>query len=154
MHKSVFVGLPFFEDIRGFQGVNFIRIHRRTKKQLFINALVLRDRNRDDALSLIGILDNKKSIWESYINTNHYLANFEDDLFMIDKQLLIKIVKPHLLLGISIDEIKCNNDILIRLEKKGIKFHLIKFLNKSIFSKILYFTIVAYIKIKHLKISR
>ena len=41
MHKSVFVGLPFFEDIRGFPGVNFIRIHRRTKKQLFINILVL-----------------------------------------------------------------------------------------------------------------
>ena len=98
-----------------------------------------RDRKRDDALSLIGILDNKKSIGESYINTNHFLANFEDDLFLVNKQLLNKMVKPHLLLGISIDEINCNNEILLRLEKKGIKFHLIKFLNKNIFSKILYF---------------
>src|SRR3989339_597087 len=152
MHKSVFAGLPFFEEVRGFPGVNFIRIHRRTKKQLFINTLVtIRDRNRDDALSLIGILDNKKSIWESYINNKYFLANFENDLFIINKQLLNKIVRAHLLLGISINEIKSNNDILLRLKKRGINFYLLKFLNNSLFSKILYLTLVSYVKIKHFK---
>jgi glycosyltransferase involved in cell wall biosynthesis len=98
MHKSVFEGLPFFEDIRGFPGINFLRIHRKTKQQLFVNKLVtIRDRNRADALSLTGYLSNRKSIWEQFVNTNYFLQTISLSILRMTFWRLIKkclFVKP------------------------------------------------------------
>ena len=156
MHKTVFEGLPFFEDIRGFPGINFLRIHRKTKKQLFVNTLVtVRDRNREDALSLTGHLDNKKSIWEQYVNNNYYLDYFEDDLLRYDKKMLSRKVMKNLLLGIAIKEIGKNNEVINRMKKKKVNLFPVNILNTGVATPIVYKLITSYVKFKmsHQKLS-
>jgi glycosyltransferase involved in cell wall biosynthesis len=149
MHKSVFEGLPFFENIRGFPGMNFLRIHRKTGKQLYVNKLVTnRDRSRDDALCLTGFLDNKKSIKEQYINNNYYLDFFEDDLLRFDKRLLEKQARKNLLLGIAINEIKKNKEVIRRLRDKKVKVFPFNLLNIQAATPFVYSMLTTYVRMK------
>jgi glycosyltransferase involved in cell wall biosynthesis len=146
MRKDVFEGLPFFEEIRGFPGINFIRIHRKTQKQLYVNKLItVRDRNRTDALSLTGHLDNKRSIWEQYLNTNYFLDYFEDDLARYDRKCLIRTVNKNLILGIAVDQVEKNKEVIDRLRKKRIGSFPLAVLNKKLMSPVLYRVIKYYV---------
>ena len=149
MHKSVFEGLPFFEQIRGFPGINFLRIHRKTKEQLFVNQLVtIRDRNRTDALCLTGYLTNKKSIWEQYINNNFYFDYFEDDLLRFNKKLLEKKARKNILLGIAINETKMNKAVIKRLKEKKVNLFPVNVLNLRFAAPLVYSVITNYVKFK------
>ena len=149
MHKSVFEGLPFFEQIRGFPGINFLRIHRKTQKQLFVNKLVtIRDRNRTDALCLTGFLTNKKSIWEQYVNNNFYFDYFEDDLIKFNKKLLERKAKKNILLGIAINETKKNKAVIQRLEQKNVSLFPLNVLNFRFAAPLVYSIITSYVKLK------
>lgn len=150
MHKSVFEGLPFFEQIRGFPGINFLRIHRKTKQQLFVNKLVtIRDRNRADALCLTGYLTNKKSIWEQYVNNNFYFDYFEDDLLRYDRKLLERKAKKNILLGIAINETKKNETVIKRLKEKKVNLFPLNVLNLRFAAPLVYSVITNYVKFKH-----
>jgi|GEM_PF-3355191 len=149
MHKSVFEGLPFFEQIRGFPGINFLRIHRKTQQQLFMNQLVtVRDRNRADALCLTGYLTNKKSIWEQYVNNNFYFDYFEDDLLEFDKKLLEKKVKKNILLGIALNQTKTNRAVINRLKQKNVSLFPFNVLNLKFAAPLVYSIITNYVKLK------
>jgi len=149
MHKSVFEGLPFFEDIRGFPGINFLRIHRKTKRQLFVNKLVtIRDRNRADALSLTGYLSNRKSIWEQFVNTNYFFEHFEDDLLALDKKLLVRKAKKNVLLGVAIREIGKNREMIDRLKKKKVRLFPFDIINTGLAAPFVYKMITSYVSIK------
>lgn len=146
MHREVFDGLPFFEDIRGFPGINFIRIHRKTQQQLYVNKLVtVRDRNRADALSLTGHLDNKKSIWEQYLNTNYFLDYFEDDLAKYDRKFLIKTVNKNILLGMAVDQFQKNKEVITRLRRKKVASFPLAALNLKPVGPLVYSAIKLYV---------
>jgi len=149
MHISLFESLPFFEEIKGFPGVNFLRIHRRTQKQLFINHLItIRDRDREDSLGLTGFLDNKQSLWEQYVNMNFLYEIFEEDLIKFNATLYKKNNQKNILIGIAVKEFDKNKQIISRLKKIRISVFPFNLLNNSIFSPIIYHSIKIFSQIK------
>lgn len=149
MFKELFEGLPFFEDIRGFPGINFLRVHRKTKKQFFLNKLVtLRERNRADALSLTGYLSSAWAITEKFNNENHFIDHFKDDLYLNSPQLLENKVKRNILLGVSIGKYERNKVLLNILKEKNINLGIYSIINNALFKKPVYFVITSYVKLK------
>jgi glycosyltransferase involved in cell wall biosynthesis len=139
MHKSLFESLPFFEEIRGFPGVNFLRIHRKSQRQLYINKLItIRDRDRSDALSLTAFLDNTKSMKDEYVNMNFLYEIFEEDLINFNPSRYKKRNQKNILIGIAVKEIDKNRQIMSRLKRKGISFFPLNLLNHRLFSPFIF----------------
>jgi glycosyltransferase involved in cell wall biosynthesis len=154
MHRSLFESLPFFEEIRGFPGVNFLRIHKKSKNQLYINKLItVRDRERKDSLGLTGYLDNKKSMWEQYINMNFLYEIFESDLIRQNTTLYKKKNRKNLLIGIAVKEFDKNKQIIVRLKKNKISVFPVELLNNWLLSPIIYLSIKMFSLLKRKKIG-
>lgn len=151
MHRSVFEGCPFFEDIRSFAGINFIRIHRKSGKQLFVNQLAtIRERGREDALTRTGFLDNKRSITEQYVNINYMFKYFEGDMERLDIKLLERKLKKNILLGVAIDEIEKNKELLTKLTNIKVSTFPYAMLNRKLFSGGMYSLLVCFSRMKRL----
>lgn len=148
MKKTIFKDLPFFEEIRAFEGVNFLRIHKRTKIQLFVNKVItIRDRNRSDSISIVGYLDNKRSIREQQINLNYFLKFFSEDSNI---PLLREKIQRSLILGISISDFSANKNLFKLAEKNGIKYPFLKISNNFLIAPIFYWGIVFYSRVKRI----
>jgi len=153
MHISLFESLPFFEEIKGFPGVNFLRLHRKSQKQLFINHLItIRDRERKDSLGLTGFLDNKQSMWEQYVNMNFLSEIFEDDMIKLNKSLYKKKNQKNILIGIAVKEFDKNKQIISRLKKKKIFVFPFNLFNNNIFAPIVYHFIKTFSRLKRKKL--
>ena len=69
MSRTLIQPFPFDEKLRIYEALNFLRIFKAGKKQLFSKQIVvMRERNRFDSATKESLLNNKKAI------TNQYLA--------------------------------------------------------------------------------
>jgi glycosyltransferase involved in cell wall biosynthesis len=147
---TCFKDMPFYEEFRIYESLNWLRILKNNKEQLFIpNVIVDRDRDRDDSVTLESLLDNKIGIRNQYRYILQYIHMYYPDLiqFQLINQIENKL-KKGILLGVSLNEIDKNRELLILLKNNNYKyFQLFTLLNKSIFSNIIYLLIIIKSKI-------
>ncbi|MFW9928433.1 MAG: glycosyltransferase family 2 protein [Candidatus Thorarchaeota archaeon] len=137
MHKSIFVGLPFFEEIIGFPRVNFLLIHKHTGRQLFINKVVtIRDRDRTDSLTYSYHLDDIKWINHSYTSSFLFFTYFSADLFRLSKNSFYKLFIKNFIMGIALGKIEKNESFIDFLEEKPLAVKILMLFNKKVFSKL------------------
>jgi hypothetical protein len=106
MHISLFEGLPFFEEIRGFPGVNFLKIHLKSKRQLLYEFF------EEDFIRLNKSLYKKKNIKNIFLGIA--IREFETN-----KQIIEKLKRS----GISIFSLNImNNNMLPPVVYYFIKF--------------------------------
>ena len=137
MHKKVFENYPFFEEIIGFPGVNFLLIHKHTGQQLFINKVTtIRDRDRTDSLTYSYHLDDIKWINQSYISSFYYFKYFSADFLKLSKNSFYKLFIKIFIIGIALGKNEKNKSLINFLEEKPLLIKILMFFNKKIFSKL------------------
>jgi len=146
VERELMQSFPFNEYIRIFEGTNFLRIYRQGEKQLFIKEIItIRERGRDDSVTLTGMLTNKGAIEKSYLSLLHRLEWFAGDMVTNNlKGLLLKDSHVIIKLGLALSDYKKVKDFCLQL---NIKMNL---LEKTIYNlrlgKLLQWSIIIYYK--------
>lgn len=137
---SCFDGLMFVEEFRIYEALNWLRVLRQNKRQLFIPITVSdRDREREDSVTRESILSNRKSMQNAYNYLYQFIDWYGNDLrnFNLNTTLNEKIQKT-LLLGIALKETVRNNKLYTQFTKISLKSRLIKTLNYKLLSAIVF----------------
>jgi len=146
VERNLMQSFPFNEFIRIFEGTNFLRIYRQGEKQLFTKEIItIRERGRDDSVTLTVMLTNKGAIEKSYLSLLHRLEWFAGDMVTNNlKGLLLKDSHVIIKLGLALSDYKKVKDFCLQL---NIKMNL---LEKTIYNlrlgKLLQWSIIIYYK--------
>ena len=125
--KTCFKCLLFVEQFRTHEFLNWFRVLRRNKKQIYIPVLIFnRERDRTDSVTGEATLNNKKSMQSKYDSMYIFIEWYKDDFINFNMLKLLQLhIKITIVLGLALGE-RNRNEYLIGL------------LNKSIFSKFLF----------------
>ena len=146
VESSLMQSFPFNEFIRIFEGTNFLRIYRQGEKQLFTKEIItIRERGRDDSVTLTVMLTNKGAIEKSYLSLLQRLEWFADDMVINNlKDILFKDSHAAIKLGLALSNYKKVKDFCLQL---NIKMNLIeKTIYKLRLGKLLQWSIISYYK--------
>ncbi len=143
---------PFYENFKASEGLNFLRIHKHTQVQLFVNILVInRDRNRSDSLSNNGFLTNRSNILEKYNYLFFFIKEFDDDLVLLDKHVYYFALFQVLILGVALRK-NSNTKNLIKKRHNFVRA-LLFLTNNSFFEHFCFYLILGFSKIKNIKLN-
>lgn len=152
MHIDILRKFSFFEEFKASEGLNFLRIHRFTQKQLFINKLIIsRTRGRHDSLSLDGFLTNESNIIEKYRYNYFFIENFGLDLLSLNKVTYYKTSLQLLVIGVSLGFQSQNIALFTKLKSLSL-VTLSKVLGGRVLKKIFYYSIITFSKIKNRRV--
>ena len=80
IQPSCFEGLPFIEEFRIYESLNWYRIIRKNKKQLYIPWIAVdRERGRKDSATKEATLNNKISLRNTYNYLNIFINWYKND---------------------------------------------------------------------------
>ena len=104
MSRSLIQPFPFDEKLRIYEILNFLRIFKAGKKQLFLKIIVVeRERNRFDSVTKESLLNNKKAMENQYLALEETIALFaEDYLNFHAKDILNNQLKRVYILGTAL----------------------------------------------------
>ena len=150
---SCFLGLPFIENFRLYESLNWLRVLKRNTRQLFIPEVILvRERNRHDSLTNEAVLNNRQSILNNYNYLNQYISWYGADFIEQGQQdILISHFKKAFMLGLALGLQSNNQTLLLEMENKGIRFDRYKMINKRILRLVFYKLLVAKSKYNQFK---
>ena len=100
--------LPFDEEYRIYEGLNFLRIYKNAGKLLFIKKIVVnRDRGRKDSVTKETQLTNKNALNNQYCVLKETLSLFKTDYLEFKaKKTLSYMVKRIFILGLALSKYK------------------------------------------------
>lgn len=149
IRPSCFEGLPFVEEFRIYESLNWYRIFRRNKKQLFVPWITVdRERGRIDSVTKELALSNKNSLRNTYNYLNRFINWYKNDYIDYNlKNNLNKKIKTAILIGLSINETKQNSHLIKTLPWSHRRL-IFSILNSKLFSPITYFLLVGYTQLK------
>ncbi|KAA6302323.1 MAG: 3-glucosyltransferase [Candidatus Ordinivivax streblomastigis] len=118
---------PFDEHMRIYEGLNFMRIFKAGKKQLFIKEIVMnRERDRFDSVTKTTYLQNKDASYKQYLFLKEMLSLFEADYLKFQQNdKLAVMVNRIFMLGLALDKYEENKSIKLQAKEKHIKLPLI-----------------------------
>ena len=146
VERNLMQSFPFNEFIRIFEGTNFLRIYKQGEKQLFTKEIItIRERGRDDSVTLTVMLTNKEAIEKSYLSLLQRLEWFADDMVINNlKDILLKDSHVAIKLGLALSDYKKVKDFCLQL---NIEMNLIeKTIHKLRLGKLLQRSIIFYYK--------
>jgi glycosyltransferase involved in cell wall biosynthesis len=135
-----FKDLMFIEEFRIYESLNWLRILKRNRKQLFIPLVVLeRERGRKDSVTRESNLDNKVSMR----NTYNYLCKFIDwyakdyKFYKYTNKLNNHIINA-VLLGIALKKTEKNVQLIKMLDISNPYIFILRVINSKFFSPLVY----------------
>lgn len=135
-----FDGLLFVEEFRIYESLNWLRVLRKNRTQLFIPVIVSeRERERADSVTRETILANRESMRNNYNYLCQFINWYADDLK--EYNLLYKLKENSqkaLLLGIALKENDRNKELYSRIKNSTWKFKLINIFNRTAFSSVFF----------------
>ena len=137
---SCFDGLMFVEEFRIYEALNWLRVLRQNKRQLYIPVTVSdREREREDSVTRESILRNKKSMQNAYNFLYQFIDWYGNDLRNSNlNSILNKKIQKTLFLGIALEETVRNNKLYTQFTNITLKIRLLKALNYKLFSPIIF----------------
>jgi len=104
MSRSLIQPFPFDEKLRIYEILNFLRIFKAGKKQLFTKKIVVeRERNRFDSVTKESLLNNKKAMENQYLALKETIALFDEDYLNFHaKDILYNQIKRVYILGTAL----------------------------------------------------
>jgi len=123
MSRTLIQPFPFDEKLRIYEFLNFLRIFKAGKKQLFSRQIVVtRERNRFDSVTKESLLNNKKAIKNQYLALKETLSLFAGDYLEIHaKDILHSQIKRVYILGAALEYYQENKRLESFAEKLGLK---------------------------------
>ena len=140
---SCFYDLMFVEKFRIYERLNWMRVLRNNKKQLFIPTVVsCIERDREDSVSKEASLDNIESMQNTYNFLYQFIEWYKNDFvaFNISK-ILQKHIKSALIIGLAIGEKERNSQLINLLENSPFIKIIYKIINR-LNVKILFYNII------------
>jgi len=102
--RPLLQSFPFNEQLRIYEYINFLKLYREEKRQLFIKEIVvLRERNRFDSVTKTSQLNNRKSLNNQYIALKESLNLFAADYLKLSAyDSLGSHIRRQYLLGLAL----------------------------------------------------
>ena len=127
MSRTLIQPFPFDEKLRIYEGLNFLRIFKAGKKQLFSKTIVVtRERNRFDSVTKESLLNNKKALENQYLALKETISLFaEDYLNFHAKDILNNQLKRVYILGTALGHYLENNRLETFAKKLRLKIPII-----------------------------
>ncbi|MBF0120120.1 MAG: glycosyltransferase family 2 protein [Desulfobacterales bacterium] len=153
MEKNYLSKILFPDDLRIYEGVNFLRLFKASKKQLFIKeVIIIRERNREDSLSKEYIVNNKKALYTAYLYHKKSIEWFYFDYIHFNlKTILIKKINKAIRLSIAIGKYDESIIFIKKLSALNINTAIFKLITKLRLGEIVKYSI--YLKNMLIKIS-
>jgi glycosyltransferase involved in cell wall biosynthesis len=131
IQNNCFKDFMFIEQFRIYEALNWFRILRNNKKQLFIPIVVSnRERERADSVSIEATLDNKISMQNAYNFLYQFIEWYKDDFTTYNiPKILQKHIKSAFIIGLAIGEKERNNNLIDLLENSSIIKTIYKIIN-------------------------
>lgn len=128
---SCFEGLMFLEEFRIYEALNWLRVLRKNKSQLYIPFIVLeRERERSDSATKESILRNRKALQNNYNYLYQFITWYSNDFKYFNLTFkLNQIIQKALLIGIALNESVKNKEIYSKLSNVTASIKLINALN-------------------------
>jgi len=122
IQKSCFNGLMFIEQFRIYESLNWYRVLRNNQKQLFIPLLITyRERNRVDSVTKESLLDNEKSMQNTYNYLYKFIEWYKEDFENFNlSELLQKQLKIAIIIGLALGERERNTSLIDLLNQNYI----------------------------------
>lgn len=149
-----FDGLLFPESFRSYESLNWLRVLRNNKKQLYIPYVTsIIERRRFDSLTKELRLDTNTALNNTYAYILQYSNWYSNDY--IDRKLNAKLstlLVKGIILGIAIHEF-ANNKILLNTLKLVAPYRSkgLNLINNILFSHLIYFSIIIKSRVTHWK---
>ncbi|WP_207495276.1 glycosyltransferase family 2 protein [Aridibaculum aurantiacum] len=136
VERSLLIRFPFQEQFRIYESLNWLRILKENKEQKYSpDILLIRERNRDDSVTLETVLRTRKAVYNKYLFLTEYIKQFSADLiYLKHEDLLISYLKTCILLGIGLGETKANKEMINRFELVLSNSYIFRLINKKMFS--------------------
>jgi len=123
MSRTLIQPFPFDEKLRIYEALNFLRIFKAGKKQLFSKKIVvMRERNRFDSATKESLLNNKKAMTNQYLALKETIFLFAEDYLNVHaKDILIGQIKRVYLFGTALGYYRENKCLETFAKKLGLK---------------------------------
>jgi glycosyltransferase involved in cell wall biosynthesis len=140
IHPLCFEGLMFNEEFRIYEFLNWLRVLRQNKKQLYIPKVVMqRERNREDSVTRESSLDNKNSMQNNYNYIHLFIDWYRKDFETCKlSEILQAHIKKGFLLGLALGETSRNNELIKQMKCSENTKKVCKIVNKPYLSPLFY----------------
>lgn len=140
IRPSCFENLMFIEKFRIYESLNWMRVLRKNKAQLFIPTIVsIRERDRSDSVSHEHSLDNKISIQNTYNFFCLYIDWYAKDFNSLGlERKLQSYINKAIILGFALGEQHKNAQLIAQIQNIGIRRAGFKLLNKFPLKSVFY----------------
>ena len=138
-----FAGMPFIEEFRINEALNWLRVLKSNERQLYIPlSVIFVNRGNADSVSLESRLDNRKSQQVSYEVTHRFSELYIKDFVQFDIfSLVVPKLKKGIVLGIALKEFERNKTLFSILEGQNVNVKFLKLINNKLFSSLIYLMI-------------
>jgi glycosyltransferase involved in cell wall biosynthesis len=132
IRPSCFENLMFIEKFRIYESLNWMRVLRKNKAQLFIPIIVsIRERDRSDSVSNEHSLNNKSNIQNTYNFFCLYIDWYAKDFNSLGlESKLQSYINKAIILGFALGEQHKNAQLITQIQNTGIRRTGFKLLNK------------------------
>jgi len=123
MSRTLIQSFPFDEKLRIYEALNFLRIFKAGKKQLFSKEIVVtRERNRFDSVTKESLLHNKKAMKNQYLALKETVFLFAGDYLDFQaKDILNSQLKRVYVLGTALGYYRENKHLEAFAKKSDLK---------------------------------
>lgn len=135
-----FKDLFFIEEFRIYEELNWLRVLRGNKKQLFVPTVVSnREREREDSVTRESNLDSKKNMQNTYDFICYFTEWYSEDYNSLGlSNKLQSQVKKGYLLGLALGETSRNIHMINQMECSSTARNFYKLLNKASLNSIFF----------------
>jgi glycosyltransferase involved in cell wall biosynthesis len=135
---SCFMGMPFLEEFRIYEALNWLRVLRKNEKQIYIPiTITTRDRKREDSVTKETQLHNKAAQKNKFDFLEKYLHWYAGDLCKYGmKKKLTDNVRTAILLGIALGEKERNRTIIDTYVQNRFNVFFFKTLNSGFLKEV------------------
>jgi glycosyltransferase involved in cell wall biosynthesis len=143
IQKTCFKDMMFIEKFRIYESLNWHRVLRKNQKQLFVPIFIFnRERGRTDSVTRESLLDNKKSMQNTYNYMYQFIEWYKDDFVNLNlSKLLIKHLKVSIIIGFAVGERNRNKYLIDLLNQSFILNTIFKISNQMLLQPIFFFLI-------------
>lgn len=114
--KESLEGMPFFENVRGMEDLNWFRILKREQRQLFSNIIcVKRERGRADTQGLNNRLSTLEGLRSAYEHNASFIQMYFDDFMTLNRKKLGRMFIKTFLIGLALGEYLRNAQLITRM---------------------------------------
>ena len=144
VHKNLLKRFAFFENLRLYESLNWLRILKEGGKQYFIPTfLIIRERDREDSLTKEAYLYHKKAIENEFVYLGKLFELFDEDYKKLANKKYNELTGRYIIYGLALSKYE---EINKYLNKANIVYKIIYFLKLG---RILKFSLQGYSFIKN-----